>query len=56
MKTARLINIFKFVFVDLLGFSLILPLQPYYGKKFGATQAVVSLLIAWKDRSLPTRG
>ncbi len=46
MKTARLINIFVVVFVDLLGFSLILPLLPYYAEKFGATPAVVGLLTA----------
>jgi DHA1 family tetracycline resistance protein-like MFS transporter len=46
MKTARLINIFIVVFVDLLGFSLILPLLPYYAEKFGATPAVIGLLTA----------
>jgi MFS transporter, DHA1 family, tetracycline resistance protein len=46
MKTARLINIFIVVFVDLLGFSIILPLLPYYAGKFGATPAIVGLLTA----------
>jgi DHA1 family tetracycline resistance protein-like MFS transporter len=46
MKKARLINIFIVVFVDLLGFSLILPLLPYYAKEFGATPAVIGLLTA----------
>jgi MFS transporter, DHA1 family, tetracycline resistance protein len=46
MKTARLINIFIVVFVDLLGFSLILPLLPYYAEKFGATATVIGLLTA----------
>ena len=46
MKTARLINIFIVVFVDLLGFSLILPLLPYYAETFGASAAVVGLLTA----------
>jgi DHA1 family tetracycline resistance protein-like MFS transporter len=46
MKTARLINIFIVVFVDLLGFSLILPLLPYYAEQFGATPAVIGLLTA----------
>jgi DHA1 family tetracycline resistance protein-like MFS transporter len=41
MKTARLINIFIVVFVDLLGFSLILPLLPYYAENFGATPSIV---------------
>lgn len=46
MKTARLINIFIVVFVDLLGFSLILPLLPYYAEKFGASATVIGLLTA----------
>ena len=46
MRTARLINIFVVVFVDLLGFSLILPLLPYYAGKFGATPVVIGLLTA----------
>jgi MFS transporter, DHA1 family, tetracycline resistance protein len=46
VKTARLINIFIVVFVDLLGFSLILPLLPYYAENFGATPAVIGLLTA----------
>lgn len=46
MKTARLINIFIVVFVDLLGFSLILPLLPYYAEQFGASATVVGLLTA----------
>jgi MFS transporter, DHA1 family, tetracycline resistance protein len=46
VKTARLINIFIVVFVDLLGFSLILPLLPYYAQKFGASPAVIGLLTA----------
>jgi len=46
MKTARLINIFIVVFVDLLGFSLILPLLPYYAETYGASPTVVGLLTA----------
>jgi len=46
VKTARLINIFVVVFVDLLGFSLILPLLPYYAEKFGASPTVIGLLTA----------
>lgn len=34
------------IFVDLLGFSLILPLLPYYAETFGATPAVVGFLVA----------
>lgn len=46
MKNRRLIAVFAVVFVDLLGFGLILPLLPYYADKFGATPTVVGLLAA----------
>jgi MFS transporter, DHA1 family, tetracycline resistance protein len=46
MKTARLINIFIVVFVDLLGFGLILPLLPYYAETFNASPLVIGLLVA----------
>ncbi len=36
--------IFAFVFLDLLGYSLILPLLPYYAETFGATLTLVGLL------------
>ena len=42
----RLLTIFLIVFVDLLGFSLILPLLPYYAEQYGATELVVGLLTA----------
>jgi DHA1 family tetracycline resistance protein-like MFS transporter len=41
-----LFAIFLVVFVDLLGFSLILPLLPYYAETFGATPTVIGLLVA----------
>ena len=37
--------LFIFVFVDVLGFSLIPPLLPYYAATFGATAEVVGLLL-----------
>ncbi len=46
MKTSRLINIFIVVFVDLLGFGLILPLLPYYAETFGATPVVIGFIVA----------
>jgi DHA1 family tetracycline resistance protein-like MFS transporter len=46
VKKARLINIFIVVFVDLLGFGLILPLLPYYAQEFGASPVVIGLLTA----------
>ena len=46
MKNKLLFSIILVVFVDLLGFSLILPLLPYYAEKYGATQLVTGLLVA----------
>jgi MFS transporter, DHA1 family, tetracycline resistance protein len=46
MKNPRLLTIFIIVFVDLLGFSLILPLLPYYAESYGATPTAVGLLVA----------
>ncbi len=46
MKNPRLLTIFLIVFVDLLGFGLILPLLPYYASAYGANAIVVGLLVA----------
>jgi DHA1 family tetracycline resistance protein-like MFS transporter len=46
MKTGRLLNIFLVVFVDMLGFGLILPLLPYYAETFGATPFIIGFLVA----------
>jgi DHA1 family tetracycline resistance protein-like MFS transporter len=46
MNTRRLLPIFLVVFVDLLGFGLILPLLPYYAEAFGATPFVTGLLVS----------
>jgi MFS transporter, DHA1 family, tetracycline resistance protein len=46
MKKTRLLTIFVVVFVDLLGFSLILPLLPYYAEAYGATPMIVGFLVA----------
>ena len=46
MKNSRLLTIFLIVFIDLLGFSLILPLLPYYAETYGATRRIVGLLVA----------
>ncbi|MFZ5810373.1 MAG: MFS transporter [Chloroflexota bacterium] len=46
MKNSRLLTIFVIVFVDLLGFGLILPLLPYYAETYGASAAMVGLLVA----------
>jgi DHA1 family tetracycline resistance protein-like MFS transporter len=46
MKNRPLASIFLIVFIDLLGFGLILPLLPYYAESFGASDTVVGLLVA----------
>lgn len=46
MRKSRLTIIFSIVFIDLLGFSLILPLLPFYAETFGATPTQVGLLVA----------
>ena len=46
MQKNRLFAIFVIVFMDLLGFSLVLPLLPYYAQAFGADALVTGLLVA----------
>jgi DHA1 family tetracycline resistance protein-like MFS transporter len=46
MKNSPLLSIFLIVFIDLLGFSLILPLLPYYAESYGANATLVGLLVA----------
>ena len=46
MKRNPLLLIFAFVFIDLLGYSLFLPLLPYYADTLGASPLLVGLLIA----------
>jgi len=46
MNNKQLSSIILVVFIDLLGFSLILPLLPYYAKTFQATPFVTGLLVA----------
>src|SRR4029078_3820008 len=43
----RLIPIFIVVFVDILGFSIILPLLPFYASKINASDASVGSFIAY---------
>ena len=45
-KNKALLAISIVVFVDLLGFSIILPLLPYYAKTFDATPAMIGYLVA----------
>ena len=46
MQKRYLPIIFVIIFIDLLGFGLILPLLPYYAETFGATPTLVGLLVA----------
>lgn len=46
MKIKPLFSIFLVVFIDMLGFGLILPLLPYYAETFGASDTVIGLLVA----------
>jgi len=44
VRKRQLVLIFGFVFIDLLGYSLILPLLPFYAESFGASITLVGLL------------
>jgi DHA1 family tetracycline resistance protein-like MFS transporter len=46
VNNKRLFSVILVVFIDLLGFSLVLPLLPYYAEKYGASQLVIGLLVA----------
>ena len=46
MQRSRLLNIFLVVFIDLLGFGLILPLLPYFAAQYGASEFLIGLLVA----------
>ena len=46
MDKRRLVTVFIIVFVDLLGFGLILPLLPFYADAYGASPFIVGLLAA----------
>jgi len=44
VKLSPLIIVFVTVFIDLLGFGIIIPLLPFYAESFGATAVTVGLL------------
>jgi MFS transporter, DHA1 family, tetracycline resistance protein len=46
MKKPSLLIIFLSVFVDLIGFGIVLPLLPIYSKRFGASGFEIGLIIA----------
>jgi len=46
MRNSRLFSIFLVVFIDLLGFGLILPLLPFYAENYAASALLIGLLTA----------
>ncbi len=46
MNNRYLFSIILVVFIDLLGFSLIIPLLPYYAQTFQASDTTIGLLLA----------
>ena len=44
MKNKALVVLFFTIFMDLMGFGLIIPILPIYAKELGATDAMVGLL------------
>ena len=38
--------LFLIVFIDLVGFGLVIPLLPFYGERFGASPEQVTVLMA----------
>lgn len=46
MRKSPLVPIFLIVSVDVLGLTIILPLLPFYAERFGASPAVVGLLVS----------
>lgn len=46
MKKPSLLIIFLSVFMDLIGFGIVLPLLPTYSKQFGASGPIIGMIIA----------
>jgi DHA1 family tetracycline resistance protein-like MFS transporter len=46
MNNRYLLSIILVVFIDLLGFSIIIPLLPYYAQTFNASDTTIGLLLA----------
>jgi DHA1 family tetracycline resistance protein-like MFS transporter len=46
LRSSPLLPIFLIVVVDVLGYTLILPLLPFYAERLGATPAIIGFLIA----------
>ena len=41
-----LLSIFMVVFIDLIGFGIVIPILPYYGREFGADATTLGWLMA----------
>lgn len=46
MKKYALLTIYLTVFIDILGFGIIIPLLPFYAQKFGASATTIGILMA----------
>jgi len=46
MKRQSVLVIFVTVFIDLIGFGIVVPLVPIYGKHFGAGEAFMGIIVA----------
>jgi DHA1 family tetracycline resistance protein-like MFS transporter len=46
VNNKKLLTLFLIVFIDLLGFGVILPLLPFYAESFGASPTLIGLLVA----------
>src|ERR1041384_7341895 len=46
MKRSPLLPIFLVVLVDVLGFTIVYPLLPFYAEKFGATPLIATTLVS----------
>ena len=46
MKRSPLLPIFLVVLVDVLGFTIVYPLLPFYAEKFGASPLVATTLVS----------
>lgn len=45
VKRASLFTLFLTIFIDLLGFGIVLPLLPYYARQYGAAGMVVGIVV-----------
>lgn len=46
MRKTSLLVLFLIVFIDLLGFGMVIPLLPYYADKYGAKGVTVGMIVA----------